>query len=162
VLYSQKKMMSIEISLPHAWIILAKHKSDDTRPGYKLMGVLDNLISGPAMLEIVRALYSSYLQGLARKDSDSRVEPTTISYKFLNDGSPWEDWIVCWGQWGIGIEAIRAHDVSMESDEHNAIYLKWQMEHLIVYADNTRETDFWESYRLPIDGIHPLTNYEEA
>ena len=151
-----------DFSVPSAWIILAKHMSGESQPGYKLIGVLDKQISGPSMLLMVRALYSSYLQDPNVENLENIAELTTISYKYLNDGSPWEDWVVCWGKSDISIEAIRVHDMSLEAGARDVSYLKWRMEHLIVNASNMRETDFWESCGLPINGINPLTIYDEA
>ncbi len=145
--------------LDRAWIVLA-YPNPQSPPGYSFIGVLDHRISGQAMLRIVEQIYSLYAQEPSQENPIDTDKPH-IGFFYLNDGSPCEDRITCWGKSSMHLEAIQVYDVTFATDEHEVKYVKWREEHYNVNSRGIRETEFWEELGLAIEGIHELIRFDD-
>jgi hypothetical protein len=112
--------------------------------------LLDHRVDSATVLHITLDIYKFRLlafegQSLLKPDPSSK--PYIAGYIILNDGSEWEDHIVCGHN--PGLRARRVCDIGIDTDQDGLTHISWCEPHIIV-QDDRREIEYWETGTLPM------------
>lgn len=139
-----------KIALEQAWLITWESHDPSKLPRDRLEGILHRRISSLTMLEIaeqifVRSQFSVTSQ--MRLIKDGELDGYWATFRYLNDGSFFEDQILC-GANDLYLLARRAYNLTISHDQSGVARLTWTEPHVIVEGGE-RITLFWEEFSLP-------------
>jgi hypothetical protein len=157
-----RTMNTVPNALDEAWIIIADHCIDTVTVRHSFVGILDRRLPGQDMLAILECLYKSFASHADAPERPTSTTPETLSFVYLNDGSTYEDRVVCWGPSPVSLEAMRVYNVQFRIYETESILVQWRVPHQIVSAAGVRETEFWETLTLPVLGTSHFLNVDDA
>lgn len=141
--------MSVLVFIKQAWLMTWERLPLADVHGQRFVGIFNRAISSRHMAQMVEQTYACnqlrpYEQ--ARHLQHLYKDLPRADFMYLNDGSAFEDIILC----GIApiLWARRVYDLTV-SHQENADSLMWREPHVFVEHDQ-RVIDFWEDFALTV------------
>jgi hypothetical protein len=116
------------------WIVI-KEQFNNRQPVRSFIAIFDPMIDSEAMITVVENIYQSTIA------HDQTKEYAT--HRYLNDGSPYIDEIICGHN--PGIYAARAHNIVSTSTGQNGYRIEWREPHISV-EDSIWQIEYWEDF----------------
>jgi len=133
-----------------AWLITAEYFDPGSALKETFVALLDHRVDSTTIRHITLDLYKSGLllsDGQSSAKPDQSSEPDVASCIILNDGSEWEDHIICGHN--PGLRARHVCDITIDTDQDGLTHISWREPHLIV-QDERREIEYWEEGTIPL------------
>jgi len=133
-----------------AWLITAEYFDPVSSLKETFVALLDYRVDSATILRLTLDLYTSSLlafDGQSSPKPDQCGKPIVASCIILNDGSEWEDHIVCGHN--PGLRARHVCDITIDTDQDGLTHLSWREPHIIV-QDDRREIEYWEEGTIPM------------
>jgi hypothetical protein len=132
-----------------AWLITAEYLDPLSSLKERFVALLDYRVDSATILQITLNLFKSSLLAF---DGQSSLRPDQSGEPYagciiLNDGSEWEDHIVCGHN--PGLRARHVCDITIDTDQDGLTHISWRKPHIIV-QDDRREIEYWEEGTLPM------------
>ena len=135
---------------PQAWLITAEYVDSGSSLKEIFVALLDHRVDSITIRHITLDLYKFRFlvcDGQSSPKPNQSSEPSAASCIILNDGSEWEDHIVCGHN--PGLRARHVCDIAIDTDQDGLMHIVWREPHLIV-QDGRREIEYWEEGAIPM------------